>query len=230
MATLTRQVLNAQGMKLNLFCGGMSRVGINLSGTWTGTVSFKGSFDGVNFVALSVTPFASGTTVQSATGNGNWFVDVQNYLVIQVVFTTLTTGTATVTMASAVDASWQEAFLSSTSVFINQAASNATNTVTVASQANRAWRCRTLTITIDKTATWASSPNFQITDGASSILWAGDLPTTPGVYNVGLPADPGNVGISGGGVVGTPGNPMSIITAASGSGTHCNINAELIAA
>ena len=72
MSNIIREVLNAAGMELPLFTGGMSKVGFGLSGTWTGTVTFLGSTDGINFVPLSVTPFGSGTAVQSATANGSW--------------------------------------------------------------------------------------------------------------------------------------------------------------
>ena len=152
MASPIYEVLNAQSMSLTIFCGGQSNVGVRLFGTWTGTVSFKGSYDGVNFVALTMTPFASGTGVQSATANGNWFVQCGNVVsgttptglvAVQVVFTTLTTGTVSVAMCASVDSTWQNAFLAASTIYVNSEATG-TNTLTQAAQANRAWNLQEL--------------------------------------------------------------------------------------
>lgn len=229
MANIIRLGLSADGMKLPLFVGGMSRAAFLLSGTWAGTVRFEVSYDGVNFKPLHVTPFASGTAVSSATANGSWWCDVGNALVVRVSFTR-TSGTVLAAVACSIDASYQDAFLASTSRFVNQTVTNTTNTVTVAAQANRAWRCRTLTITVEAAATWAAQPCWKILDGASSVLWAGDLATAAGQYKIELPSDPGIPGVVGGGVVGTVGNAMSVVVAAAGSGVDTNINAEIVPA
>ena len=60
-----QEVLNATGMGLTLFTGQQSRVGIGVSGAWTGTVSFLGSPDGVRFDPVAMTPFASGASSYS---------------------------------------------------------------------------------------------------------------------------------------------------------------------
>jgi hypothetical protein len=70
----------------------------------------------------------------------------------------------------------------------------------------------------------------QVTDGASAILWAGDLPTTAGVTNIPLPADNNQFGVSGGGVVNTPGNTLVITVASAGGSVKTNVNAEVIPA
>ena len=49
MAQITREVLDSTGMSLAIFCAGQSTVGIGITGSWVGTLSFYGSFDGVTF-------------------------------------------------------------------------------------------------------------------------------------------------------------------------------------
>ncbi len=229
MANIIREALNADQMRLPLFTGGMSAVGFGLSGTWTGSVAFRFSNDGIRFFPLSVTPFASGTAVQAATANGNYFSPVLNFVAVDVVFTRLT-GTLIATLATSIDSSWQDAFLASTSKYVNSVATGATNTITIAAQANRAWRLRTLSVGVQSTATWASNPVLKITDGASSILWASDIATTAGVTNMPLPADSNTPGLSGGGVVNTPGNTLVITLASGGGSVQTNLNAEIVAA
>ena len=228
MAAILREVLNAQGMKLTINCSGQSYVGLNLSGTWTGKVSFNGSFDGIKFFPLSMTPFASGATVQSATGNGNWFIPIQNYVAVQVSFDTLTTGTVAVTMATSIDSSYQDAFLVSTSKYVNQEMTGGSqNQVTIAAQANRAWKLRTLVVSFS-TAPGAAVP-ITISDGASATIWKTHAPASAGAYLVLLPADMDWPGVTGGGVVGTPGNSMVITVGAPGGSVTSEINAELYA-
>lgn len=231
MSLVIREGLNSTGMRLPLFTGGQSFAGFGIAGTWAGTLSFQFSTDGVNFNALSVQPFASGTTIQSTTANGNWFVPVQNFVAVQVVATALTSGVAVVTIATAIDSSWQDAFLAATSIFVNQSSTaNAANAVTIAAQTNRAWRLRSLVISVSATATWGASPALTVSDGSSSILFAIDPPTTTGTYEVPLPADNGTPGTPGKGLVNTPGNSMVITLAAAGGTAKTNVNAEMRAA
>lgn len=232
MATIAREVLNAQGMRLPIFCGGYSRVGFNVGGSWTGLLSFFVSFDGVNFGAfpggpLGVTPFASGLNVFTTTGNGNWFADVNNAVAMAVVLTTLNSGAPVATLAAAIDSSWQDAYLAPSSHFVEQdAGANAQNQITQALQSNRAWRCRRVAGGFSGVP--ASPVKLTISDGPSSILWAEYVSTAQWVLN--LPTDPNVPGVSGGGVVGTPGNNMVITLAAAGGSVASSLSAELIPA
>jgi hypothetical protein len=228
MANLIREALNADGMPLVLFTGGMSKAGFNLAGTWTGTVKFYSAGDAVNFQPLSVTPFASGATVQSATANGSWEALVQNALATKVVFSR-TTGTVVVTMSTSIDSSYQDAFLAATSKYVVAThAAGAACVITQAAQANRAWRLRTL-VTGFSVAPAADSL-LTISDGASSTIWQCYVPKGQATYNVPLPADPNTPGLTGGGVVGTPGNSM-VITLADGAGSvTSSLSAEFVAA
>jgi hypothetical protein len=232
MANIIREGLNALNMRLPLYCSGQSKVGFNVAGTFVGTLTPAFSIDGLNFnTPMSLTPFASGATVQTITGPGSWEVQTQNYIAVQLQMTAYTSGTAIVTLATSIDSSYQDAFLASTSIYINQASgANAINTITVAAQANRAWRCRRATISNSAAATWGASPAFKILDGASSILYACDPPVAQGEYEIKLPTDDNTPGRAGGGVVNTPGNSLGIVLQAAGGTAVTNINVEVRAA
>jgi hypothetical protein len=229
VATIVREVLNAVGMELPIFCGGASKVGFGLSGTWVGTVQFLGSFDGLNFVPLSVVPFASGAAVQSATATGNWEKAVADFVAMKVKVTALASGAVVATLASSIDSSYQDAFLVASSHFVEQdAAGGLTNVITVAAQVNRAWRCRKLSGGFSVAP--AAAVKCTISDGASSIIWAEYLAATAGGWTLNLPPDPNVPGISGGGVVNTPGNSLVITLAAPGGSVGSSLSAEIIPA
>lgn len=217
------EVLNADQMALNLYVAGQSTVGIGISGTWVGTLAFYGSVDGIsNFIPLSATPYPSGTAVSSVTTTGNWQVAVQGFSVIRVVFTR-TSGSATVIMSASNDASWQDAFLSTTSIYPNSAATAAVNTLTQAASTNRAWCLQALKISINKQPSFLTSPNVQILDGAT-VLWQFDLPQVGSagiIYDIALPE---------GGITNTPGNSLGVVVANAGSGATSQINAKVRAA
>lgn len=84
-----------------LYTGGYANIAIQVTGTWTGTVTFKASVDGVNFQAVTLTPFVTASAVSTATANGAW----QGTVVAQVVrveFTTKSSGTAVVSLRATV--------------------------------------------------------------------------------------------------------------------------------
>lgn len=223
----SRLLMSVAGMQLPLFTTGQTWYAVNVAGTWTGTISFTASQDGVNYSPVSLTPFATGTAVSSVTANGSWYMPVGNNFSYNVTLTTLGSGNPIVTVGTSVDTSFQTTFMTPVLKYVNQAANNATNTVTIAAVTNRAFRLRTLILSLDSAATWASSPALQIKDG-STVLWAMDPPVAQGTYQVPLPADPGIPGVGGGGIVNTPGNTLVIALAASGGKT--NINGQLSAA
>jgi hypothetical protein len=229
MANTIREALNAAGMRLILYTGGTSKVGFNIAGTWVGKASFWGAPDGLAFRQVSVTPFASGTAVQSVTANGSWEIATANYLAYMVQLDTLTSGTPLVTMGASLDSSYQDVFLASTSIFVSQEVSaGATNVITQAAQANRAWRLRTLTGAFSVAA--AATVALSITDGASSVIWKTYVPLAAGPWQVTLPPDDNTPGRRGGGVVGTAGNSMVITLAAPGGSVVSELNAEFCAA
>ncbi len=218
----TRQVLTADGQSLILSTVGQANVGIGLTGTWVGTVSFFYSQDGVNFRPMGVMPFPSGTAVLTATANGSFFAAVQDFQAIKVTFTR-TSGSVTVVASAANDAAYQDAFLASTSQFVTSShAAGAANVLTVAAQANRGWRLRTLTIG------WSAAPSTgvlcTITDGASAVIWETYILNTIGDHLVNLPLPSDD---DGGGVFNTPGNSLVITVGDPGGSVVSKINAEI---
>ena len=251
MANIIRGGLNVAGADLVLSCigaagggfggsfgnasgGGLTRCGIALTGTWVGTASFYVSYDGANFFPKTVTPFPSGTGVQSATANGNWFADLQGAVAVQVALTAYTSGVVGVSIAAALDGSWQDAFLASTSKYVSQNVTGGlVNSQVIAAQANRAWRCRSASVSFNSEPSVAIE--FQILDGASSVLWDGYVPkdiqtSAPGgVFQ--LPLPPPDPAVPGsGGVVGTVGNTMTLKLFAPGGSVVSTVNAEMAAA
>lgn len=75
-------------------------VAIQLSGTWTGTVTFEATVNGTNWVAFNVTPSNSGTDASTATAVGCWSKQNNGYTAVRCRFSTASSGTATVSIRS----------------------------------------------------------------------------------------------------------------------------------
>lgn len=78
--------------------GRVKTVGIQISGTWVGTIEFDASIDGTNWTAVSLTPFPSGTAASRATANGTWTGNIEGMIFFRANPTAWTSGTATVTI------------------------------------------------------------------------------------------------------------------------------------
>ncbi len=81
---------------------GTGAVGMNIAGTWTGTISFTYSDDGTNWFAALGVPVPSAQAavaapVTSSTANGSWIFSSQGHNGIRACGNTVATGTATVT-------------------------------------------------------------------------------------------------------------------------------------
>src|SRR6185295_9863698 len=81
---------------IDLNVAGQGSLGVQITGTWVGTVTFQSSINGTTFVSLGVMPVNSTTSVSTTTGNGIWTVPVAGLTTVRVVFTAYTSGTATV--------------------------------------------------------------------------------------------------------------------------------------
>lgn len=78
-----------------------SYVAIQLTGTWSGTVTFETTGDPsptATWVTVSMTPSNSITLVTTATGNGLWYVQVTGFAGVRARFTTATSGTVVTTI------------------------------------------------------------------------------------------------------------------------------------
>jgi hypothetical protein len=74
--------------------------GIQITGTWSGTITFEATVDGTNWVAISVTPFASVTLTSTATANGCWSVQNVGFAGLRARFSTASSGTPKITIKS----------------------------------------------------------------------------------------------------------------------------------
>lgn len=80
--------------------GGQGSIGVQITGTWVGTITFQGSVgtsSSSTFVSVLVTPSTSSVPVSTTTGNGVWTASIAGLNQIRVVFTSWMSGTATVT-------------------------------------------------------------------------------------------------------------------------------------
>lgn len=83
-----------------IMCEDADTVGIQISGTFAGTLTFQASIDGTNWVTASVQPVGATTAttwVTTTTGTGLWTRDCGGIKQMRVQMTAYTSGTATVT-------------------------------------------------------------------------------------------------------------------------------------
>lgn len=101
-ASLTTSTCVGSGLSqsgcLGINQGGYKFCSAELTGTWTGTVSFEANSDSANWVAVNALPISgTQTAVTTATANGIWFVTSQTAQ-FRVRFSTATSGTVVVTI------------------------------------------------------------------------------------------------------------------------------------
>ncbi len=103
--TTALSAAGATGGWAELYVSGFAYVSFQLQGTFTGTITFYGSSDGVNFIAMSVIPIAAlidGTAVTTATAEGIWVSTRANALTaVKAGFTSYSDGTANITIVAA---------------------------------------------------------------------------------------------------------------------------------
>jgi len=68
---------------VEILCSSLSSVAIQLAGTFSATVDFEATVDASNWVALSLTPSAGGSAVDSATGEGIWAGNCGGYMAVR---------------------------------------------------------------------------------------------------------------------------------------------------
>lgn len=75
---------------------------VQITGTWTGTMSFEGTVDNTNWFAIPGVPPTASTPVPvtSTTANGQWLVPSASYLSIRVKSSAAQTGTAAVVIVN----------------------------------------------------------------------------------------------------------------------------------
>lgn len=78
---------------------GLGSIGIQITGTWVGTITFKGSLGTTStstFDDLLVLPLDSTTQVNTVTSNGTWTAPIAGLNQIRIQFTSYTSGIATI--------------------------------------------------------------------------------------------------------------------------------------
>jgi len=86
--------LDATDEWLEIIVGGYSSVGVQLSGTWGGTISFQCTLNGTSWTALDFQPSSGTTLVTSSTSNGTWSTPSGGCTRIRFYGTSITSGTA----------------------------------------------------------------------------------------------------------------------------------------
>lgn len=92
---------------IDINTSGQGSIGIQITGTWVGTVTFQsslGTSSSSTFTSLIVFPSNSTTGVTTTTGNGIWTAAVAGINQVRVVFTAYTSGTANVVRRTTVEA------------------------------------------------------------------------------------------------------------------------------
>lgn len=75
-------------------------VGVQLTGTFSGTLQFEMTINGTDFVAVQTTSVTTGTIATTATATGVFFFNCVGALSVRVRSTAWTSGTATVALAA----------------------------------------------------------------------------------------------------------------------------------
>jgi hypothetical protein len=108
-ATSTTGSLGVLNATTVLTLQGESAVAIDLRGTFVATVTFTGTVDGTNFIALPAIPIGSGVnvaTVTTATAAGAWLVGCAGCSAVRVQATAYTSGTVTTTLRGVQGNQW----------------------------------------------------------------------------------------------------------------------------
>jgi hypothetical protein len=74
--------------------------GVQVTGTWTGTLTFEGTADGTTYVAMAATPVVGGASVSTATAGGLWRCNIAGLAGMRLRGSAAITGTAVVTIVA----------------------------------------------------------------------------------------------------------------------------------
>ena len=99
----------ALNANVSVSTAGFSACAIDLRGTFTATVTFQGTLDGTNWIALNAIPYGSAQNVAlvtSSTAAGAWLVQCSGSLQIRAIATAYTSGTITATLRATTATGW----------------------------------------------------------------------------------------------------------------------------
>jgi hypothetical protein len=83
---------------VDLLCDGLGSAGIQITGTWTGFISFYSSVDGTNFSATNAIVLNTGALIGAVTANGIWTIQCAGMKYVRAAGSSVATGSATVTI------------------------------------------------------------------------------------------------------------------------------------
>jgi hypothetical protein len=219
MTRLTTELLTAAGVSSVIYVAGNVYFGLGVAGAWVGAITALGSVDGLNFnVPVDVQTYPSSVSQQTITANGNYFAKVGNLVAIQVTFTTKTSGTPQITMATSMDQSYADAFLTPQTISVSSAVNSGTNTLTQAANTNHGWNLTSLEVSFAGPG-FGGGATLTVYDGtiAGNVLYSCWLTSPVGsvgsVQKINLPVDQFNNSA----VQGTPGNAMTIVVLNAGN-------------
>ena len=102
--TVTKGISSATAPNdsVSLSVRGFGAVGIQVTGTFTGTLTFEGTLDGVTYTTLQVIPYNTTVAVTTTTGTGMWGGAIGGMSIFRVRMSSYTSGTANVTINASV--------------------------------------------------------------------------------------------------------------------------------
>jgi hypothetical protein len=95
--------LGVLGEALGIDCKGYSTVSAELSGTWTGTITFEGRTDTGTYVAINGMAVNGTTLITTITANGIYRFNTAGLVQFQIRFSAYTSGTITATLAASAE-------------------------------------------------------------------------------------------------------------------------------
>ena len=95
--------LGVLGEALGIDCRGYSTVGVELSGTWAGTITFEGRTDTGNWVVINGLATNGTTLVTTSTTNGVYRFSTAGIIYFQIRFSAFTSGTLLATLESSAE-------------------------------------------------------------------------------------------------------------------------------
>lgn len=94
--------ITTSGDILQIKTAEMASIAAQIAGTWTGTISFEGTVDGSNWVALSLNNLATGASASSSTSNGVFNGSIAGFLAVRLRASAAITQTASVSLRTTV--------------------------------------------------------------------------------------------------------------------------------
>lgn len=147
--------------------GGQGSIGVQITGTFSGTITFTASIDGVNFASFPLSPLGGGPAVATTTATGIWNAHTGPVSVVRVAFTSFVSGSAVVSnaLATAAASATNATLVGTNTVVTNDqpqtAAANALSSVALS----------TITTSVNVKASAGNVYGVLVLNGAASTCW-----------------------------------------------------------